>query len=78
MKLDIISPDKNVFSGNVQYIELPGINGLFGVLKDHAPLISALGKGVILIRDESNQETTFPIHGGVVEVNNNTVVVLAD
>ncbi len=78
MVLEIIAPDKNVYSGTVNYIELPGINGLFGVLKDHAPLISALGKGSILITEEGGKELSFDIKGGVVEISNNKAVILAD
>ncbi len=78
MQLEIISPDKNVFSGEVSYVQLPGIDGLFGVLNDHAPTISALKKGEILIRDAQNKETSFQVNGGVAEVASNKVVVLAD
>ena len=78
MQLEIISPDKNLFSGEVTYVQLPGIDGLFGVLQDHAPTISALGKGTILIRDEKNSETTFEVNGGVAEIAHNKVVILAD
>ena len=78
MQLEIISPDKDLFSGEVSYVQLPGIGGLFGVLQDHAPTISALGKGVILIRDDKNKETTFQVNGGVAEIANNKVVILAD
>ncbi len=73
MKLEIITPDKKVFEGDVEIVTLPGINGSFQVLKDHAPLVSTLAKGE-LIADKK----TFKIDGGVVEVLKNKVLVLAE
>ncbi len=73
MKLEIITPDKKVFEGEVDVVTLPGINGSFQVLKDHAPLVSTLAKGD-LIADKN----TFNIDGGVVEVLKNKVLVLAE
>ncbi len=73
MKLEIITPDKKVFEGDVEIVTLPGINGSFQVLKDHAPLVSTLAKGE-LIADKN----TFKIDGGVVEVLKNKVLVLAE
>lgn len=78
MQLDIIAPDKKVYSGEVEYVQLPGIDGLFGILQDHAPIISGLKKGQVLVTDTDKQEHTFNINGGVVEVSKNKVVVLAD
>ena len=78
MQLDIITPDKNLFSGEVSYIGLPGTDGSFGVLNNHAPLISTLAKGTLKITDELNVEQTFDINGGVVEVFQNKVIVLAE
>ncbi len=77
MKLDIIAPDKNIYSGEVDYVQLPGIDGLFGVLKDHAPLISGLKKGLVIATDKNNQEQSFNINGGVAEISHNKIVVLA-
>lgn len=73
MKLEIITPDKKVFEGDVEVVTLPGLNGSFQVLKDHAPLVSTLAKGQ-LVADKS----TFTIDGGVVEVLKNKVLVLAE
>jgi len=78
MQLEIISPDKNVFSGEVNYIQLPAIDGLLGVLKDHAPTISALGKGTIFVRDAKDKELHFNVNGGVAEIAQNKVIILAD
>ena len=77
MHLDIITPEKNVYSGEVEMVNLPGSDGSFGILKDHAPIVSTLKAGEIKVV-ESSGEKTFPVNGGVVEVNNNKVIVLAE
>ena len=73
MFLEIITPDKKVFEGDVEVVTLPGVSGSFQVLKDHAPLVSTLAKGE-LVADKN----TFKIDGGVVEVLKNKVLVLAE
>lgn len=78
MKLEIITPDSSIFSGEVNLVQLPGIKGSFEILNNHAPLISVLKKGVIKIKDGNNQVKDFEVNGGVVEVNQNTVLVLAE
>ncbi|MDQ3534729.1 MAG: ATP synthase F1 subunit epsilon [Bacteroidota bacterium] len=77
MRLEIITPDKNVFEGEVESAKFPGSNGSFQVLKDHAPLISSLEKGVVSYRTASG-EFDILIDGGVVEVLNNKITVLAE
>jgi F-type H+-transporting ATPase subunit epsilon len=78
MLLEIITPDKKLFEGEVKSIVLPGIDGSFGILDKHAPLISALKKGEIEISENSGSKNTFHVNGGVVEVLNNKVIVLAE
>jgi F-type H+-transporting ATPase subunit epsilon len=78
MLLEIISPDKKLYEGEVKSIVLPGIDGSFGILDKHAPLISALKKGEIQITVTENQKENFQVNGGVVEVLNNKVIVLAE
>ncbi len=78
MNIEIITPDKTVFKGNANLIQLPGIDGLFEILNDHAPLVSVLGKGNIKVVDAGNQKHLFKINGGVVEVLKNKVLVLAE
>lgn len=77
MKLEIITPDKNVYSGEVTSVTLPGIGGSFQVLKDHAPLVSTLAKGDLTLETNGKIETML-VDGGVVEVANNKVLVLAE
>lgn len=78
MQLDIISPDKNVFSGEASYVGLPGSDGSFGLLDNHAAMISSLKQGTVTVRETNGTEQTFEINGGVVEVLNNKVIVLAE
>lgn len=78
MQLNILTPDESVFSGEVESSTLPGSNGSFQVLKNHAPLVSILDAGLVKYVNTSGQEESLTITGGMVEVNNNKVIVLAD
>ena len=78
MLLEIITPDKKLFSGEIKSVKLPGTAGSFGVLKDHAPLISSLKKGNVKVVDEQKQNHSFAIKGGVIEVLKNKIIVLAE
>ena len=77
MQLEIITPDKNVFSGDSNSMVLPASDGLLGILENHAPLIATLAKGTINVRT-SEGEKHFEVNGGVVEVLNNKVLILAE
>lgn len=77
MHLDIITPDKKVFNGEATAVTLPGTEGQFQILNRHAPLVSTLGKGEVVV-DISGVKQTYTIDGGVVEVLNNKVLVLAE
>lgn len=77
MYLEIITPDKKVYAGEVEAAQFPGSNGSFEVLDMHAPLISTLDKGSIRITTNKGQEF-FTVDGGVVEVLNNKIIVLAE
>ncbi len=78
MQLEILTPEKKLFSDEVYGVQLPGVDGLFEVLNKHAPLISALGKGTIkVLKDKSNTES-YTISGGFVEVLNNKATVLVE
>lgn len=97
MNLEIISPNKKLYSGEVTFVFLPGTDGSFGIMKNHAPLVSTLKQGTIKILQKSSgknkfddesaefkhslkddKELTIEVKGGVVEVNNNKIIVLAD
>ena len=78
MQVEIISPDKNIFSGNSDSVVVPAVDGLLGILENHAPLISTLTAGNVEVKDEKGATQAFSIKGGVVEVLSNKVVILAD
>lgn len=78
MHLEIITPDKTVYEGEVEYVQLPGSEGSFGILKNHAPIIASLGKGELNFTDSKSQKQSMNINGGVVEVLNNKISVLAE
>lgn len=77
MNLEIIIPDKKVFSGEATSVTFPGTEGQFQVLNNHAPLVSTLGTGEIVI-DSTSGKQVYTVDGGVVEVLNNTILVLAE
>ena len=78
MHLEIITPDKKIFEGEVKLIQLPGSKGGFEMLKNHAPIISTLEKGTIKIQDENDKEQFFEVDGGVVENKANKIIVLVE
>ena len=78
MKLDIVTPLGRIFEGEVKEVYFPGIEGEFGVLDEHAPLMTTLMPGVITIKKEDNSEENIAINSGYVEVTPKHVNVLVD
>ena len=78
MYLEIITPDKKLYSGDVKSVSLPGTDGSLGILNRHAPIISSLKKGTVKVTDANNAVTSFEIKGGVAEMLNNKMIVLAE
>jgi len=79
MKLEIVTPDSVVFAGeNVSLVQLPGIEGSFEVMENHAPLISVLRKGQVKVVVKGEKPAFYDIKGGVIEVLENKVLVLAE
>ena len=91
MYLEIVTPEQIVFSAEVTSVAVPGINGEFQMLNSHAPIISLLGNGnikidgniteeqkKILSKNSDDNRWIYTIKSGVIEVNNNKVIVLAD
>ena len=79
MTIEILTPDKKIFEGEATGINLPGTSGFFEILNHHAPIISTLEDGKVIVRHGVNvKEDVFFIKGGVVEASNNKVVVLAE
>ncbi|MFT5754203.1 MAG: F-type H+-transporting ATPase subunit epsilon [Flavobacterium sp.] len=93
MILEIVSPEATLFKGEVTMVSLPGVNGEFQMLNNHAPIVSLLTKGNIKINapkisiesefvsqfKKVNEQTFWlPINSGTIEMNENKVIVLAD
>jgi F-type H+-transporting ATPase subunit epsilon len=96
MQVEIITPEAKLFSGEVESVQLPGVEGSFQLLNNHAPIISALTKGTIKLDLAQGTQTFDPIEGkveqstksdkqlfvhikgGVIEMQNNKVIVLAE
>ena len=78
MHLEIITPDKKVFEGEVAVVTFPGSDGSFQVLNNHAPLVSLLKDGMVEYKTTEKETSHVAITGGVVEVLKNKVIVLAD
>ena len=78
MFLEIITPEKKLYSGDAEIVKLPGTSGYFEIMLNHAPIVSTLIAGKIKVKDSKGVITSFDISGGVVEVLNNNVIVLID
>ena len=80
MQLDILTPEKKIYSGTVYGIQLPGISGSFEILDKHAPMVSALGKGnmKLLLDKSGNNAIRYDVSGGFIEVLDNKVTVLVE
>lgn len=79
MKLEIITPEKKLYEGRVKMVRVPGTKGSFAILRNHAPIISTLEKGTIrIIPGDKDDEIFIDILGGIIEVQRNKIIVLAD
>ncbi|EAQ99764.1 F0F1 ATP synthase subunit epsilon [Maribacter sp. HTCC2170] len=92
MYLEIVSPEATLFAGEVTSVTVPGINGEFQMLKDHAPIVSLLQNGNVIVdgditieeefeskfTSDANGRTVLAINSGTIEMNDNKVIVLAD
>ena len=77
-KLSILTPEKSVYEGDVQYVQAPGTEGYFGVLANHAAMVTALASGTLTLRAASGAEEKWQVAGGFFEVSHNSATVLAD
>ncbi|MDL2262637.1 ATP synthase F1 subunit epsilon [Bacteroidales bacterium OttesenSCG-928-I21] len=78
MKVEIITPEKKLFTGKTTMVKVPGSLGSFQILKNHAPIVSTLEKGTITIRIENNEERTFDIESGLIECKDNLISILVE
>jgi F-type H+-transporting ATPase subunit epsilon len=77
MKLHIYAPDKILYDGDTDSVTIPGMKGSFTILKNHAPLISSINKGVIKYK-VSDTEEKLSVNSGFVEVRNNVITICAE
>lgn len=78
MFLEVITPTEKVFEGEISIVTLPGTDGSFQIMKDHAPLVSTLKHGNLVYKTEKGTEDSVEITGGVAEVLRNKIIILAD
>jgi F-type H+-transporting ATPase subunit epsilon len=78
VNLEIITPGEKLYDGKVKLVKVPGTKGSFAILSNHAPIISTLQEGSIKIIGQDNKTSFIDIKGGIIEVNRNKIVVLAD
>ncbi len=77
MTLDILTPEQNLFSGTADRVQLPGINGKFEVLDNHAPMIATIKEGKIKVTTGNNKQE-IKVKSGIVEILKNKVSVLVE
>jgi len=78
MNLEIITPDRKLFEGDVKLVQVPGSKGSFEILNNHAPIISTLESGEIKVQHPEGKNEFFEIDGGVIEAKANKIIILAE
>lgn len=76
MKIDVITPEKTIYSGDIEMVKLPGTKGPFQILKNHAPIITTLSKGRVIIRDNKGEILRYDVKRGHAKCLGNVVHVL--
>ena len=76
--LAILTPERTVFEGPVEYVQVPGTEGYLGVLAHHAALVTGMAEGTLTVRRPGGAEEQWQVSGGFFEVSNNKATVLAD
>ena len=78
MELEILTPEKKLFSGEVYSVQIPGESGKFQILNKHAPIVSSIKKGAIKIINLQKKELLIQINSGIIEMKNNKIIILAE
>lgn len=76
MNLVVLTPSRQIFQGEITSVKVPGISGQFEILKGHAPIVSALGEGIITVKETNGSAQTYEISKGFVEVLGKEVALL--
>lgn len=77
LQLEVVTPEKVLFSGAVEMVEAPGVEGDFGVMPQHMPFVALLKEGVVKVH-QGDTITEFPVSGGLAQVDSEKCVVLAE
>lgn len=78
LHVELVTPEEVIFSGEAEMVQVPGSEGEFGVLPQHAPLVALMAPGLVKIRGRSHDIRAVFVTGGVAEVNPNGCILLAD
>lgn len=78
LHLDVITPEKTLYSAAIMLVTVPSVSGSFTILRDHAPIISILSKGEVRLIGQDGKECTFSCQSGIMECKDNKVVVLIE
>ena len=78
MTVEILTPEKSLFTGEAKLIQLPGTDGSFEIMNNHAPVISTLAKGKVKVVEPNGNKLYFDIEGGMIEMSKNKITVLAE
>jgi F-type H+-transporting ATPase subunit epsilon len=76
MNLVMLTPEKEIFAGQIKSVKVPGSDGSFEILQNHAPIVSALSKGEVRIVESTGEKKSFKIQKGFIEVIKNEVSIL--
>lgn len=76
MEIKILTPEKTLYCGEIRSVKLQGLRGKFEILNHHAPIVSALVKSTIIVKDMEDKEHCFDIKGGIVEMSDNRINIL--
>ena len=78
MRIEIVTPDTTIYEGEVTLAQLPGLDGSFEIMNNHAAMIAALKPGKVKVIDSKKATLFFDIKGGVAEILKNRILVLAE
>lgn len=78
INLEIVTVERLLYSDDVDMVVVPGIEGVMGILPDHTPLLTALDHGELIVRKEGEEELSFAVSGGYMDVQPHKVTILAD
>lgn len=76
MNINVLTPERQLYTGSITSVSVPGVEGRFQLLRDHAPIVGALSEGPVVIERAGGQQIAFTIRRGIVEANDNEIALL--